>query len=51
MPDLSGGIIAEIVEHPTASWAEWPISGDAITLRPGDALIHLVDWESMEGEE
>lgn len=47
-PDLSAGIIHEMVNHP-ADWMEWPISGDAIATRPSDALIHLVDWDSMEG--
>lgn len=49
---MSGGIVAEMLEHPS-KWMEWPISGDALTKRKGDSLIHLVDWESMseDGEE
>lgn len=50
--DVSGGIVADMLEHPS-KWMEWPISGDALTKRKGDSLIHLVDWESMseDGEE
>lgn len=48
-PDLSKGIISEMLDHP-ADWMEWPISGDRLATRPGDGLIHLVDWDTMEDE-
>lgn len=52
MPDLSGGIIADIeADMAVHGWQEWPISGDAITTRPSNALIHLVDWVALGAED
>lgn len=47
--DLSRGIVREIIEH-SFEWEEWPVSGDSIATREGDALIHLVDWVAL-GED
>lgn len=48
-PDLSGGIIQEIIDH-NADWMEWPISGDNITARKDNSLLSLVDWAAL-GED
>jgi hypothetical protein len=49
-PDLSKGIIAEMMNHP-ADWMEWPISGDRLATRPRDSLIHLIDWVALGEDE
>jgi hypothetical protein len=49
-PDLSGGIVQEMLDHP-ADWMEWPISGDNLALRINDSLLYLVDWVALGEEE